>query len=92
MQTYLTGAELCRALNIPQSRLTSALDAGLIAADGRAGQSASAPILFSSDRIESIRATIETSAPSRRHALSPEDLRIKAKLANLNKARREAAK
>ena len=90
--SFLTASELSRALNCPVSRITNLINAGLITADGRAGKAANAPILFSESRIESIRATIETSAPSRRHALSPEDLRIKAKLANLNKARREAAK
>jgi hypothetical protein len=92
MQTFLTASELSRAVNCPLSRITNAINAGRITADGRAGQGSNAPILFNSDRIEVIKAAIQTSAPTRKHAVSPEAKRIKAKVAALNKARRENSK
>jgi len=92
MKTFLTASELSRAVNCPLSRITKAINAGRITADGRAGQGSNAPILFSADRTEAIKATIQTSAPSRKHAVSAEGQRIKAKLAELNKARRENSK
>jgi hypothetical protein len=90
--SFLTASELSRAVNCPLTRITHAITTGLISPDGRAGKATNAAILFNAERIESIRATLEKNAPSRRHAHSPEDLRLKAKLGKLNKARREAAK
>lgn len=92
MKTFLTASELSRAVNCPLSRITNLINAGLISADARAGQATNAPFLFSADRTEAIKATIQTSAPSRKHAVSAEGQRIKAKLAELNKARRENSK
>jgi hypothetical protein len=91
MRTYLTGAELCRALNIPQSRLTTALDAGIVAADGRAGGNPNSAIIFADDRIEAIRAALASNTP----APAPEPLRdiaeVSAKAAAIHRAK-EAAK
>ena len=93
MKTYLTASELSRAVNCPLSRITNAITAGLITADGRAGQGSNAPILFNSDRIEIIKAALAMSTnPTRKHGLSPEGKRIKAKVAALAKARRETLK
>jgi len=93
MKTFLTASELSRAVNCPLSRITNAINAGRITADGRAGQGSNAPILFNSDRIEVIKAALAMSTnPTRKHAVSPEAKRIKAKVAALNKARRENSK
>ena len=93
MKTYLTASELSRAVNCPLSRITNAIIAGIITADGRAGQGSNAPILFNADRTEAIRAALaKSTTPSRKHAVSPEGQRIKAKVAALAKARRENLK
>ena len=94
MKTYLTASELSRAVNCPLSRITNAIIAGLITADGRAGNATNAPILFNADRAEAIKSKLAESAnaPRRKHAVSPEGHRIKAKVAALNKARRENLK
>ena len=93
MKTYLTASELSRAVNCPLSRITNAIIAGLITADGRAGNATNAPILFSADRTEAIKAALaKPTTPSRKHAVSAEGHRIKAKVAALNKARRENLK
>lgn len=92
MRTYLTGAELCRALNIPQSRLTTALDAGIVAADGRAGGNPNSPIIFADDRLEAIRSAIASNTP----APAPEPLRdiaeVSVKAASIRRAKQEAGK
>jgi hypothetical protein len=95
MRTYLTGAELCRALNIPQSRLTTALDAGIVAADGRAGGNPNSAIIFADDRLEAIRSAIAstTPAPAPAPAPAPEPLRdiaeVLTKAAALHRAKGE---
>ena len=89
MRTYLTGAELCRALNIPQSRLTTALDAGIVAADGRAGGNPNSAIIFADDRLEAIRSAIASTTP----APAPEPLRdiseVSGKAADIHRAKEE---
>jgi hypothetical protein len=91
MRTYLTGAELCRALNIPQSRLATALDAGLIAADGRAGNNANSAIIFALDRIDAIRAALESGAPAPKPKQSRDCSEITDKAKALIRAREEVA-
>ena len=92
MRTYLTGSELCRALNIPQSRLNAALDAGIIAADGRAGNASNSAIIFAFDRLGAIKAALATGTP----ATKPEALRdiaeVSAKAAAIHRAKKEAGK
>lgn len=92
MQKFISLAELSREAGIPASRIQAAAEAGLIQTAGRAGRHPNSPILFNADRIEDIKAALETSAPTRRHAVSPEGQRIKAKVAALNQARREKSK
>jgi len=94
MQKFISLAELSREANIPTSRIQAAAEAGLIQTAGRAGRHPNSPILFLGADVASIKATLSQSAntPTLRHAVSAEGRRIKAKLAELNKARRENLK
>jgi hypothetical protein len=94
MQKFISLAELSREAGIPASRIQAAVEAGLIQTAGRAGRHPNSPILFLGADVASIKATLSESAnaPSRRHAVSAEGRRIKAKLAALAKARRETLK
>ena len=93
MQKFISLAELSREANIPTSRIIAAAEAGLIETAGRAGRHPNSAILFSADRIEAIKAALaKSTTPSRKHAVSPEGQRIKAKVAALAKARRETLK
>lgn len=93
MQKFISLAELSREANIPTSRIIAAAEAGLIETAGRAGRHPNSAILFSADRIETIKAALaKPTTPSRKHAVSPEGQRIRAKVAALNKARRESSK
>ncbi len=94
MQKFTSLAELSREAGIPASRIQAAVEAGLIQPAGRAGRHPNSPILFLGADVASIKATLSQSAntPTLRHAVSAEGRRIKAKLAELNKARRENSK
>ena len=86
MRQFLTASELSRAINCPLSRVTHALDAGIIAADGRAGNAANAAIIFGSDRLEDIKAALDKGAPAPRPTPSLTTAEISAKAAALNRA------
>lgn len=94
MQKFISLAELSREANIPTSRIIAAAEAGLIQPAGRAGRHPNSPILFLGADVASIKAKLSESAnaPSHKDAVSAEGQRIKAKLAELNKARRENSK
>ncbi len=90
MRTYLTAAELSRSLNIPQSRLTSALDAGIIAADGRAGNASNSAIIFAFDRLDAIKTAIENGTPAPKPTPSRDIREVSAKAAALHRAKEAA--
>ena len=90
MRTYLTAAELSRSLNIPQSRLTAALDAGIIAADGRAGNASNSAIIFAFDRLDAIKTAIENGTPAPQPTPSRDIREFSAKAAALHRAKEAA--
>ena len=99
MQKFTTLAELSRQAGIPANRITSAVEAGVIHAAGRAGSNHNSPIIFLTSDLPSIIEALKasgrmkamasvTNAPHRCSNASE----VLEKAAALDRARKEAGK
>ena len=70
-KTFYTASELSRELGLPVSRITQAVESGLILADGRAGFNKNSPLIFDADRLETIRAVLVADRPQIHRMVSP---------------------
>jgi len=70
-KTFYTASELSRELGLPVSRITQAVESGLILADGRAGFNKNSPLIFDADRLETIRAILTADRPHLTRLISP---------------------
>lgn len=61
MEKFTTLAELSREAGIPASRITGAVEAGLIQATGRAGRHPNSPIIFLTSEVPNIIEALKTS-------------------------------
>ena len=71
MQKFTTLAELAREAGIPASRITAAVEAGLIQPAGRAGRHPNSPIIFLSADVASIVETLATAGRIKATASAP---------------------
>lgn len=96
--SFLTQNEVARQAGVPASRITSAIEAGIITPAGRAGNHKHAPVVFLESDLEDIIATLQATGrvkafaaarPPHRCANASE---VRAKAEALTRARGEAAK
>lgn len=87
MKTFLTASELSRSTGFPLSRITTAIEAGTLHADGRAGSHPNSAFIFDASRVESIATALATGTC----APDPEPCRdiseISAKAAAIHRAK-----
>lgn len=95
---FITQNELAREISVPVSRITAAIESGIISPAGRAGNHKHSAIVFDRADIERIAAAIRMSGRARATATAtkPHICRdadeVRAKAAALSKARKEAGK
>ncbi len=93
MKTYLTQSELCRLTGQPASRISAALESGLITAAGRAGAHKAAAVIFASEQLPSIRAALASGSPAPRASVqSANPLQVIEKFEALTRAAQEVGK
>ena len=78
-------------MSVPVTRITAAIESGIITADGRAGSNKNAAFIFAASRLEEIKDALNGGKPATRPAPMPdlESVAIKAKA--LIRAKLEAA-
>ena len=91
MTPYHTASELGRALSVPVTRITAALESGMITADGRAGSNKNAAFIFASSRLEEIKDALNGGTPATRPAPMPDIESVAHKAKALSRAKLEAA-
>jgi hypothetical protein len=64
MKTFLTASEVSRATGHPLSRIIAAIESGIVAADGRAGNNPNSAFIFAAERVDAIKTAIATGAPA----------------------------
>jgi hypothetical protein len=57
--SFLTQNEVARQAGVPASRITSAIEAGILTPAGRAGNHKHAPVVFLESELENIIATLQ---------------------------------
>ena len=99
MEKFITLAELAREAGIPASRVTAAVEAGLIQPAGRAGRHPNSPIVFLAADVPNIIEALKTAGRIKAAAIVPrpphicrDTSEVLAKAAALSKAREEGAK
>jgi hypothetical protein len=93
LPTFLTLNEVSRHTGQPPSRVSAALDAGLITAAGRAGAHKAAAVIFNSEQLPSIAAALASGSPAPRAiAQSANPLQVIEKFEALTRAAQEAGK
>ena len=71
MQKFTTASELAREAGIPASRITAAVEAGLIHPAGRAGRHPNSPIVFLAADVPAIIEALKASGRMKATATAP---------------------
>ena len=96
MEKFTTLAELARDAGIPASRITAAVEAGLIQPAGRAGRHPNSPIVFLASEVPNIIEALKASGRMKAAATAPRPAHhcrttseVVEKAAALNRARQK---
>ena len=96
MEKFTTLAELARDAGIPASRITAAVEAGLIQPAGRAGRHPNSPIVFLAAEVPNIIEALKTAGRIKAAATAPrpahhcrDTSEVLEKAAALNRARQK---
>jgi hypothetical protein len=89
MKTFLTASELSRATGHPLSRILAAIESDIVAADGRAGNHPNSAFIFAAERVDAIKAAIDTGAPAPAPAPLADLADVPAKAEAIRRAKQE---
>ena len=92
MKTFFTASELSRELGIPVNRIITAVETGLLAADGRAGSNKNSALIFASNRVREIEAAVGGGHPATHPEPARDIAEVSAKAAAIHRAKQEGAK
>jgi hypothetical protein len=90
MKTYFTASELSRELGIPVNRIITAVETGILAADGRAGSNKNSALIFSGNRIREIEAAVSGGHPATETEPARDIAEVSAKAAAIHRAKEDA--
>jgi hypothetical protein len=92
MKTYFTASELSRELGIPVNRIITAVETGILAADGRAGSNKNSALIFAIHRVREIEAAVGGGHPATQTEPARDISEVSAKAAAIHRAKQEGAK
>jgi hypothetical protein len=90
MKTYFTASELSRELGIPVNRIITAVETGVLAADGRAGSNKNSALIFASNRVREIEAAVSGGQPATETEPARDIAEVSAKAAAIHRAKEDA--
>jgi hypothetical protein len=90
MKTYFTASELSRELGIPVNRIITAVETGILAADGRAGSNKNSALIFASNRVREIEAAVSGGQPATETEPARDIAEVSAKSAAIHRAKEDA--
>jgi hypothetical protein len=90
MKTYFTASELSRELGIPVNRIITAVETGILAADGRAGSNKNSALIFASSRVREIEAAVSGGHPATETEPARDIAEVSAKAAAIHRAKEDA--
>jgi hypothetical protein len=90
MKTYFTASELSRELGIPVNRIITAVETGILAADGRARSNTNSALIFSGNRIREIEAAVSGGHPATETEPARDIAEVSAKAAAIHRAKEDA--